>query len=380
MLSTDNPAARLATRLAFLVAGFGVSCWAPLVPYAKHRLDVDERTLGFLLLCLGIGSLVSMLFTGMWSARFGTRPVVLASGFGLAVTLPLLAIASTPLTLGISLLLFGATMGSLDVAMNIHAVEVEHGAGKPLLSGFHALYSVGGFAGAAFITLLLSVGITPLLSVLAGSALMALAMVVTSPRLLRTRAADGEPHFALPRGVVLVIAVLAAITFLAEGSLLDWSALLITGKGLVAVEQGGIGYMLFSIAMTAARFSGDALTARLGDRAMMFWGSVVAIAGFALLLLTPVMAVAMAAFVLIGLGCANVVPVLFRRAGSQKVMPAGLAIAAITTMGYAGILLGPAAIGFVAQHVGLTMAFWMIPALLVLVPVCAFIVAPRPRS
>lgn len=174
--------------------------------------------------------------------------------------------------------------------------------------------------------------------------------------------------------------MLAAITFLAEGSLLDWSALLITGKGLVAVEQGGIGYMLFSIAMTAARFSGDALTARLGDRAMMFWGSVVAIAGFALLLLTPVMAVAMAAFILIGLGCANVVPVLFRRAGSQKVMPAGLAIAAITTMGYAGILLGPAAIGFVAQHVGLTMAFWMIPALLVLVPVCAFIVAPRPRS
>jgi MFS family permease len=377
MLSADNPAARFATRLAFLVAGFGVSCWAPLVPYAKHRLDVDERTLGFLLLCLGIGSLVSMLFTGMWSARFGTRPVVLASGFGLAASLPLLAIASTPFTLGVSLLLFGATMGSLDVAMNIHAVEVEHGAGEPLLSGFHALYSVGGFAGAAFMTLLLSAGITPLTSVLAGAVLMALAMFATSPRLLRTKAADGEPHFALPRGVVLVIAILSAIMFLAEGSLLDWSALLITGKNLVAVEQGGIGYMLFAIAMTLARFSGDALTARLGDRKIMLWGSLMAIAGFAVLLLTPVVAMAMGAFVLIGLGCANVVPVLFRLAGSQKVMPPGLAIAAITTMGYAGILLGPAMIGFVAKHVGLTMAFWMIPALLLSVPLCAAMVTAR---
>jgi MFS family permease len=135
--------------------------------------------------------------------------------------------------------------------------------------------------------------------------------------------------------------------------------------------------MLFSIAMTGARFTGDALTARLGDRAMMIWGSLVAIAGFIVLLVAPVVAVAMAAFVLIGLGAANVVPVLFRRAGSQNVMPAGLAIAAITTTGYAGILLGPAAIGVVADHIGLTLAFWMIPALLCLVPLCAAVVAPR---
>ncbi len=380
MLSADNPAARLATRLAFLVAGFGVSCWAPLVPYAKERLGVDERMLGILIVCLGVGSLVAMLFTGMLSSRFGTRPVVLASGFGLAAVLPALAIASTPLALGASLLLFGAMLGSLDVSMNIHAVEVERAANTPLLSGFHALYSVGGFAGAAFMTLLLSTGIGPLVSVLTGAVLMALAMFVTGPRLLRTRAADGEPHFALPRGVVLVIAVLAAIMFLAEGSLLDWSALLITGNRLVDVEQGGLGYMLFSIAMTLMRFSGDALTARIGDRAIMAWGTLVAIGGFIVLLTAPVAVVALASFVLIGLGCANVVPVLFRRAGSQTVMPSGLAIAAITTLGYAGILLGPAAIGFVAKHVGLTLAFWMIPALLICVPLCAAVVAPRPRT
>ena len=348
------------------------------MPYAKSRLGIDEKTLGVLLLCLGIGSLLAMFFTGMLSARFGTRPVILASSLGLCVTLPFLAIAGTPFTLGLTLLFFGASLGSMDVAVNIHAVEVERDADQPLMSGFHAQYSLGGVAGAMFVTLLLSAGLGPFYCVVAASALMGGMVWVASPRLLRTRAADGEPHFALPRGLVLVIALLAAISFLAEGSVLDWGALLITGKGLVEVEQGGIGFVLFSVAMTVMRFCGDALTARIGDRPTLVGGGLVAIAGFAVLLLAPVAVMALAGFVLIGIGAANIVPVLFRRAGSQDVMPPGLAIAAITTMGYAGILLGPAAIGFVADHVGLTMAFWMIPALLVSVPLCAAIVAPRP--
>jgi predicted MFS family arabinose efflux permease len=375
--SADSPATRLATRLAFLVAGFAISCWAPLVPYAKDRLAVDERVLGFLLLCLGIGSLLSMYATGMWSARLGTRPVILASSLGLCVTLPFLAISATPFTLGLTLLFFGSALGSLDVAMNIHAVEVERDAPQPLMSGFHAQYSLGGVVGALFITLLLSGGLTPLACMFVASAIMVGMMAVASPRLLRTKAADGEPHFAWPRGIVLVIAILAAISFLAEGSILDWSALLITGKGLVDVEQGGIGFMVFSIAMTFGRFTGDAMTARIGDRPTLVYGGLVAIAGFTVLLVAPAAAIAVAGFVLIGLGAANIVPVLFRRAGSQTVMPPGLAIAAITSMGYAGILLGPAAVGFVAKHLGLELAFWMIPAILLMVPLCAAVVVPR---
>jgi len=379
-LTADTPSTRLATRLAFFVAGFAISCWAPIVPYAKDRLVVDERMLGVLLLCLGAGSLLTMYVTGMLSARFGTRPVILASGLGLCATLPFLALAPTPFTLGLTLLFFGAALGSLDVAMNIHAVEVERDAGQPLMSGFHAQYSLGGFVGAMFITLLLSAGLGPLTCVAIASALMLMMIYVASPRLLRTKAADGDPHFALPRGVVLVIAILAAICFLAEGAVLDWSALLITGKGLVEVEQGGIGFVLFSIAMTLMRFCGDALTARIGDRSTLIWAGLIAIAGFTVLLTAPVASIAMIGFVLIGLGAANIVPVLFRRAGSQKVMPAGLAIAAITTMGYAGILLGPAVIGFLAKHLGLTMAFWMIPAILLMVPLCAAVVAPKSRG
>ena len=372
-----NEPARLATRLAYLVAGFGVSCWAPLVPFAKNRLAIDEQTLGMMLLCLGIGSVIAMLFTGVLSTKFGTRPVILVSGITLALLLPTLVVSSTVVTLGTSLFFFGASLGALEVAMNVHAVEVERDAGRPLMSGFHALYSVGGFAGATFITTLLSMGISTLMSVLVAAVLMSLAIFMTWPRLLRTKPAEDTPHFAVPRGVVALIAALAAIMFLAEGALLDWGALLITGNGLMDMEHGGTGYMMFAIAMTVGRFSGDALIARIGDRAAMLWGGVVAIAGFCVLLLAPVAAVALAGFVLIGLGASNIVPVLFRRAGNQTAMPAGLAVAIISTAGYAGILLGPAVIGFVAKQIGLTHAFWMLPALVLLVPLSSRLVTRR---
>ena len=203
---------------------------------------------------------------------------------------------------------------------------------------------------------------------------MLLAMVVVWPRLLRATQTDDGPLLVRPHGTVVLLAVLAGITFLVEGAILDWSALLITGAGLVAVAQGGVGYIVFSIAMTAGRFGGDWVTSRVGDRAVLFWGGVVGVAGFVVLLTSSVAAVAMAGFLLIGLGASNVVPVLFRLAGTQTVMPSGLAIAAVTTTGYAGILLGPAGMGFVAKLASLPIAFWLLGALLALVPLCARIV------
>lgn len=379
MNTADRPATRLATRLSFLVAGFGLACWAPLVPFAKERLSVDDATLGILLLCLGVGSVVAMAATGPIGTRYGSRPIIVAGGFGLAATLPLLSLAATPFSMGLCLFAFGAALGSLDVAMNIHAVEVERAARRPLMSGFHALFSIGGFAGAGVTTLFLSTGLGPLAGSLIAAALMAAAMGVAWPRLLPRAQAQKGPLFVMPRGVVLLLAVLTAVTFLVEGAILDWGALLITGKDLVAAAQGGMGYMLFAIAMTAGRFAGDAIAARVGSRAVLVWGGVVALAGFALLLAVPVRALAMAGFVLIGLGASNIVPVLFRQAGAQTAMPAGLAIAAVTTTGYAGVLVGPAGIGFVAQLVGLETAFWLLAALLGLVPLCAALVAPPAR-
>lgn len=374
MSSADRPATRLATRLAFLVAGFGISCWAPLVPFAKARLAVDDGVLGLLLLSLGIGSVLAMLLTGVMSARYGSRPIIIAGGLGLAPVLPLLAVTSSPAALALALFAFGAALGSIDVAMNIHAVEVERAAARPLMSGFHALFSIGGFAGSALMTVLLSLQLSAFACTLICSVLILIAMVAAWPRLLRSAQVQEEPLFVLPHGSVLLLGLLGAITFLVEGAILDWGALLAIGAGLVSEAQGGAGYIVFSIAMTVGRLGGDAVVARIGDRTTLFWGSLVAITGFVVLLTAPVAAVAMAGFLLIGLGASNLVPVLFRRAARQTAMPTGLAVAAITTAGYAGVLVGPAGVGFVARVGGLPTAFWLLAALMGLVTLSAGIV------
>jgi MFS family permease len=376
-LTADRPETRLATRLAFLVAGFGVACWAPLVPFAQKRLHVDDGVLGLLLLCLGAGSIAAMLLTGVLSAKYGSRAIILAGGFGLVALLPLLVVAGSPVLLGLTLFGFGAALGSLDVAMNIHAVEVERAAARPLMSGFHALFSVGGFAGATMITFLLSSRVVPLASTFIASVLMAIAMIFAAPRLLRSSHSEKTPLIVAPHGIVLLLAALAFVMFLVEGAILDWSALLVTGKGLVREAHGGLAYSLFAIAMTVGRLSGDFATARVGDSATLFWGSLATIVGFALALFVPIAPVAMSGFLLIGLGASNIVPVLFRGAGAQCAMPAGLAVAAITIAGYAGNLVGPAIIGVVAKLAGLPVAFGLLGALVGAVLLNARTVATR---
>ena len=370
--SADSPAARLATRIAFLVAGFGLAAWAPLIPFAKLRIGADDGVMGLLLLCLGAGSVAAMLRTGPLCARYGCKPVVMGSGLAMALLLPLLAIATSTWTLGLVLLGFGGALGSLDVAMNVHAVEVERDSGVALMSGFHAMFSVGGFIGAGAVTALLTAGVSGLASTLQCTATMVAAMFVAWPRLAEAgRVAEGH-SLAWPRSAaMLLLAGLAAICFLVEGAMLDWSALLLTTRSLAAPAQGGLGYAFFAVAMTVGRFSGDAITSRIGDRATMQWGGALSVAGFAVLLFGGRLELALAGFVLIGLGASNIVPVLFRRCGSVPGTSPAMAVAALTTVGYAGQLMGPAAVGFVSHLSSLPAAFWLLAGLMMLVPLSA---------
>jgi predicted MFS family arabinose efflux permease len=372
--------AKLATRLAFVAAGFGVACWAPLVPFAKARCHLGDDTMGLVLLLLGAGSMVAMPLAANLSARFSNKPIILSGGLGAAVILPLLSLVSSPIALGIALFAFGVFLGSLDIAMNLHAVDVEHASEKPLMSGFHALFSIGGFLGSGTMTALLSRGIAPSSSTLLSSVILVPLILVAIPRLLSNRERIKQPLFAIPRGVVLVIAIFAAISFLVEGALLDWSALLLVGEHLVSAAHGGLGYMIFSIAMTAGRFFGDSIVARFGNRMVLTLGGLLAFLGLCGVLLAPVAWVGLFSFIFVGLGAANIVPILFRLAGTQNTMPKGLAVAALTTAGYAGMLTGPAAIGFLSQEIGLPNAFWFLAALMACVPLFAKYLSPGRSS
>ncbi len=363
-----GPAA-LATRFSFLAAGLPMASWAPLIPFAKERVGAGDAQLGLHLLCLGIGSIIAMPVTGYISARRGARGMVLLGGAGLVLCLPLLVTMGSPVLLGLSIFVFGASLGTIDVAMNVHAAEVERLEGRPMMSGFHAMWSVGGILGAGGTTALIWGGLPPLGAALVAAAASATCLAVAAPRLLNTR--PGEPPvMALPRGLVLLLALLAGLVFLVEGSILDWGALLMLDRGLLPVETAGIGFMLFSAAMAAGRLAGDRIVARLGGWRTLVAGGVVTVAGLSLML-TGGAALALAGFTLVGFGCANLVPVFFSAAGRQKIMAPGLAIAAITTVGYSGILLGPAVIGFVSEATSLPTAFWGIAVLVLAVPLCA---------
>ena len=375
--STDHSAtnsARLATRLAFFTAGFSLACCAPLFPFFKESVDVDKTQFGVLLLCLGFGSIVAMPVTGVLAARSGARPFILLGGYGLIAMLPLLALSQTPIALGAALFVFGASLGTIDVAMNVHGAEIEAIEDRPLMSNFHAQFSIGGFFGAGLVTLLLSLSIPVLACAIMGAIVALASMLLARSRFLKVSGKDPEP-IVVPRGIVLLLAILAAITFLVEGALLDWGALLIIDLELAEPESAGVGYILFSIAMVMARLTGDRIVERCGEYLVLLVGGSIAILGIASILLSTNSVVALLGFVLIGLGAANVVPILFSAAGRQNLMPPGIAIASVTTTGYAGILMGPALIGFISGASTLAVAFWILALLMVTVPISARLVA-----
>ncbi|MFC4165714.1 MFS transporter [Teichococcus aestuarii] len=359
----DPRAARLAIRLVFLVNGAVLAGWAPLVPLAKARLGLDEGQLGLVLLALGAGAILAMPLAGMLIARHGSRAVSIAAGLAFAALLPLLALApdspaaGAPL-LALALFAFGAANGLMDVAMNAQAVAVEAKGTRPIMSSIHGIFSIGGLLGAVSVSLMLRAGLSPVAAALALGA-AAMALLAAQARALLPRAEDrpGDGHgFALPRGPVLAFGLLCFIMLLAEGSMIDWSAVYLVQQRGMEVALAGLGFGAFSVAMAAARLSGDALNARLGPVRLLRGGALLAALGLAVVVVVPQAWGALLGFVLVGLGIGNAVPLLFSAAGRLPGVAPGTAIAAVATLGYAGLLAGPALIGFAARLTSLPVA------------------------
>ena len=355
---------QLSTRIAFFIAGFVMAAWAPLVPFAKARAAIDDGVLGLILLCLGVGSIVTMPIAGALAARFGCRLVITVSTVLLCLTLPMLATVSGPPLLVGAVLVFGAGVGALDVAINIQAIIVERASGRSMMSGFHGQFSLGGIAGAAGVTALLGAGSSPLAATLCVSAAILVLLALAAPYLLPYGARREGPVFAVPHGVVLFIGVLCFIVFLTEGAVLDWSAVFLTSARGMDASYAGLGYAAFALTMTVGRITGDRIVQRHGHSNVIVFGGLCAALGFAFAALVPYWQIALLGYALVGVGCSNVVPVLFTSVGRQTVMPEHVAVPAITTLGYAGILAGPALIGLVAHAASLSVAFLMLAIML----------------
>ena len=366
-----------AARAFFFIGGFGTATWAPLVPLLRERLMVGDDVLGMLLLCIGVGSLLTMPLSGALAMRLGCRRVVMTASILFAAILLLVSCVDA-LSLAVPIvLIFGAVMGCIDVVVNIVAVLVEKGIGRRIMSGMHAFWSLGGFAGAGLYGVWVGLlGLTPFQSTAIAAGLILLLTAVFGRHLI-PYGGGGGALLALPRGIIVFVGITAFIAFLSEGAVMDWGGVYLTTVRGMDLALAGTGYSVFSAAMLTMRFLGDRVVQRIGALLVAVGGALLAFGGILLVMFAPVDALLYVGFFAIGIGSANIVPVFFSLMGRQNVMPVSAAVSAVSTMGYLGILAGPAAIGFVSSLTTLQTAFAMLAALSILQAAIGFYVFKR---
>lgn len=330
----------------------------------QSRLGIGEGVLGLALLAMAIGALVAMPITGWTVARRGSRTSTIFSVLVFCLILPLMAIAPGAVLLGASLFLFGAFNGSTDVSMNAQAAAIEMRYGRSIMASFHALFSFGGLAGAAIGGGLAALGVGVTQHFLLATALFGAIALVASRWLLPAGAdaQDSGPAFALPDRALLALGVVALCALVSEGAMADWSAIYLrdvlgSGPGLAAA-----GFAAFSLAMAIGRLTGDYFIELLGSSNMLRLGGALSASGLSLVLLVDSTVPALLGFVGVGLGLATLFPITLSAAARAPGMTAGAGIAAMSSTGYFGFLVGPPLIGFVAEAVGLRGALALIVA------------------
>ncbi|PQV54593.1 MFS transporter [Paraburkholderia sp. BL21I4N1] len=349
---------RAATLGVFLANGFGIGAWAVEVPRIKESLALSDTALGISLFAFALGAIIAMPLAGQLAPRFGSGRATALLGAAFVVALPLPAFAPNMAVLCIVLLALGAANGALDVSMNGHASSIESQWHAPIMSSFHAAWSAGGLLGAATGAMLQKSGVgvsggllipgAVIAVLLAGAALVAL-------RDVGPRAAAPASGFMWPNGAVMKLALLAFLCMLVEGAVADWSAVYLRSTLNQQASVAAIGYSAFAFSMAACRIVGDVSVRRFGSSKVVALGGLIAVAGLALVLSWPTVLTACVGFAMVGIGLANIVPVIFSAAGRSTVTPAiGVSMAA--TAGYAGFLVGPPLIGLGAGLLGLRVA------------------------
>lgn len=346
---------RWAVAGLFLLNGFAMGAWAPQIPLMLPRHEIGEAVMGLLILALGLGAVGAMVFAGRLIQRFGAVPVVLAFACALVPMLPAMIFAPDLKTLALAMMGFGAIAGCMDVAMNANAVEVERGLGRAIMSSSHGFWSLGGFLGGSLggfaIEHLGREGQAVLVSVL-----MAAMIVLVWRYMWRVEAVkqQDEPKGPLfPREArVWLLGLLALMCMVPEGAIMDWSALFLRDELALPTAWSGLGFALFAGTMAVMRFAGDAVRNRFGAAKTLRFSALIAAAALLSASVAPTSGLALLAFAVAGLGIANTVPILFSAAGNLRGMSPGAGLATVTMIGYAGILVAPSSIGFIAEYAG----------------------------
>ena len=354
---------RAATSLLFFANGFGFGGWSAAIAPLKGALRLSDGELGLLLFTLAAGAVSFMPIAGALGPRLGgAGRVAAAAGLAFAACFGLAALAPGAAALALVGLALGASNGLMDVTMNAHASTVERRWGAPIMSSFHAAFSVGGLVGAGFGAGALALGFG-WRGLLCGVAVCALAMILAAMRGLTPgeRQKATQSPFGWPPRALIGLAAIAFLCFLVEGAMIDWDGVYLVSLG-VGAAAAPLGYAAFAATMIAGRLAGDRIVARLGRLPTVIAGAALAAAGLGLAALWPTLPSAALGFAAVGAGLSNVVPALFSESASHASSPAR-GIAAVATAGYSGLLAGPPLVGAIASLSDLRIAFAALAAM-----------------
>lgn len=359
---------KIATALCFFSLGFSTAAWAPLIPYAQQRLLLNHADFGLLLLCAGIGSMLAMPLAGRLANALGCRTVLAVILSAFLFILPALAYSPNHLMMAISLFFFGASAGALGVTVNIQAAQIEKKLGKSLMSGFHGVCSLGGLAGVLGMTMLMGFGLAPLTGAVIVSVILLLIALFAVPFSLGAEpktaveetSSEQPVKKAVPTWAILGIGLICFVAFLSEGAAMDWSGIYLATEFSLPAAQTGLAYSFFAGLMVLGRFSGHLIIQQFGEKNTILLSALLAATGLLTVVFAPVWQVVLVGYAILGLGSANIVPLMFSRAGRQKTLASHVALSYVSVFAYTGSLIGPALVGFGSEIIGLSLVFSVI--------------------
>lgn len=351
----------------FFLNGFLFGVWASRIPTIRDKLSLGEQELGLLLLCMGVGAVLAMALSGRWCDHRGQYYVAKRAAWLMASTVPFLALTPGTMTLGIVMFLYGAFGGALDMAMNGFATEVETAHKKSIMSRMHGMWSIGAGTGAATGILASSAGAGPAQHFLLATALM-MALLFFADRANWTKPDHGGSVppariIVVPSGRLAKIGIVALVAFMAEGVVQDWGALYVVDRFDQTESIGASGLVWFAVAMVTMRLSGDMIIERFGPRNSVIFAACAGACGSVITVLAPAYWGVWIGYAVMGSGFSLLAPIAFAEAARQKTYSKGHAMAAVTMLGYGGILIGPPLIGGVAELFSLRHGFGLIAVL-----------------
>jgi fucose permease len=361
----------------FFVNGAAVGLWVAQIPFVQDRFGLSKTTLGAVLLTMSIGVIVALPIMGQAIVRLGSARAVRLAGIACCCVMPLPILVPEPWLIPFGLLVFGAAGGSMDVSMNAHGSAIEGRTGRPIMSSLHAGWSFGGFTGAALVAGLTAAGVDPRIQNTAGAALLLVGLLGLLRFLGPGSATAAGERFRLPSRAVVLMAFLCFLIMITEGAMGDWGGVYLRGDLGAAAGVAALAFAMFSAGMTIARVTGDWVNERIGPTRLLRWGSALAAVSLGSLLVVAHPVAALVGLVLVGIGVANGVPLLFSAAGAGGVETSGPSIAAVSSMGSLGFLVGPPFIGILADATSLPLALTTLVVATGVVAVLAGRVAAR---